>query len=152
MGAMGEMSVVYVCCGSKCKGRKKARKELIAALELVARLEHVDCQKICSGPVAGFEVAGKLEWFSELRKGKARGKLVTLIEEGKLTKSLQKRWVKKRSGKKRGCCGVAELPQSDGAAAEARTEAVTAAEHATEAMSEAPDTVSEDAPFSVAGE
>jgi hypothetical protein len=114
---MGDKPVVYVCCGSECRGRKKARKQLCAALELVAQVEHVDCQKICKGPVAGVEVAGKLEWFADVRKEKVRRKLVTLIEEGKLARSLQKRWVKKRSGKKRGCGCVAATEAGDGASA-----------------------------------
>jgi hypothetical protein len=100
---MGKTPIVFVCCGESCRSRKKARKALVAALEPVAVIEHVDCQKICAGPVAGLEVAGKLEWFSDLRSDKARRKLVKLVEEGKLAKSLQRRWVRKRSGKKRSC-------------------------------------------------
>jgi hypothetical protein len=146
------MPVVFVCCGSNCRGRKKARKELVAALELVARVEHVDCQKICKGPVAGVEVAGKLEWFSDLRKDKARRKLVTLIEEGKLARSLQKRWVKKRSGKKRGCGCGAEVAATGGAASATQARESYGGDIVIEPAAEAPDTSSGLSPAPSSGE
>lgn len=104
VAATSPAPTVYVCCGKRCRERRRARKELIAELETVAIVEQVDCQKICKGPVAGLEVAGKLEWFRKLDSEKSRQRLVKLITKGKLGKRLEKRRVDKRSGKRRGCC------------------------------------------------
>ncbi|MFP5369536.1 MAG: hypothetical protein ACLGI3_02150 [Actinomycetes bacterium] len=94
---------VFVCCGSDCRRRRDAHALLLAAAAQAGTVRPVRCQKICSGPVAGVEVAGRLEWFERLRGPKSRGALVRLLATGgPLPKRLRKRRVRKRSGRLRG--------------------------------------------------
>lgn len=93
--------LVYVCEGSDCREERRALRKLLEALEGVARVERVRCQKICDGPVAGTEVDGTLEWFEELDSRKRREALIALLEEGELRRRLAKRRVGKRRGRLR---------------------------------------------------
>jgi (2Fe-2S) ferredoxin len=67
----------------------------------VAEIKAVKCQKICRGPVVGVTIDGTLEWFRKVDGDKARRRLVTLLESGRMKKALQKRRVPSRSGKQR---------------------------------------------------
>jgi hypothetical protein len=98
---MAKKTKLYVCYGSDCVEPRGALRRLEAALEGVAAIKPVKCQKICRGPVVGLEVDGTLEWFREVNTDKSRRRLVTLIETGQLKKALAKRKVRGRSGKKR---------------------------------------------------
>ena len=93
--------LVYVCRGSDCREEKRALEKLLGALDGLAKVERVRCQKICDGPVAGTEIDGTLEWFEELDSRKLRDALRELLEKGKPPKRLQKRRVSKRRGKLR---------------------------------------------------
>ena len=99
--AVAKKRRAYVCYGSDCTASKQALRQLERALESVAEVKPVKCQKICRGPVVGVEVEGTLEWFRRVDKDKPRRRLVTLLETGSLKKSLAKRRVPGRSGKKR---------------------------------------------------
>jgi hypothetical protein len=98
---MAKKRKVYVCYGSDCMASKQALRELERAVEPVADIKPVKCQKICKGPVVGVEIDGTLEWFSRVDKDKPRRRLVTFLETGELKKSLAKRHVSGRSGKRR---------------------------------------------------
>jgi len=98
---MSKRPDVYVCKGSCCARRKASRAELIDALDEVAKVRLVCCQKACKGPVAGLEVDGRLEWFADLGSDKARRALLKLIRKGKIGKKLDKRRVTKRCGQLR---------------------------------------------------
>lgn len=71
-------------------------------LGVVADVSEVRCQRICKGPVAGAAVNGSLEWFERLRSEKVQRRLIDLIAgSGRMRKSLEKRLVRKRTGKMR---------------------------------------------------
>ena len=92
---------VLVCCGASCVKRRRAQERLEREVGEVAQIERVGCQKICSGPVVGVEIEGRLEWFRRVRGSRSRRALVTLLCEVKLGKRLRMRRAKKRSGKLR---------------------------------------------------
>ena len=92
---------VLVCRGKNCVHRKGVRERLEEEIGKVAEVERVSCQNICSGPVVGVEIEGRLEWFRRIRGKKSRRALVKLLAEEKLSKRLRKRRAKKRSGKLR---------------------------------------------------
>lgn len=93
---------VFVCVGSDCR-KADAHQALQAVLDEVAQVRVVDCQKICSGPVAGVDVDGRLEWFERVRSPKSRRALARLVRHGgPLPERLRKRRVAKRSGRLRG--------------------------------------------------
>jgi hypothetical protein len=98
---MSKLPNVYVCKGSHCSKGKCDRRGLLDALDGVARVRTVGCQKVCRGPVAGLEVDGCLEWFADLGSDKARRRLVKLIRKGRIGKGLEKRRAKHRSGQRR---------------------------------------------------
>ena len=92
---------VYVCTGSDCRKHKKAFRELQKDLSEHATVCEVKCQKVCSGPVVGVEVAGQLEWFKKLRESSARRELYQLLRSGVVSKKLKAHVVKARRGKLR---------------------------------------------------
>lgn len=96
--AMTKRPKVYVCSGKKCCASPKRKRALVEALEPVARVVPVGCQKICAGPVVALEVDGQLEWFKQLDSDKACRRMVELLQEGTMRKALSKRRVAKRSG------------------------------------------------------
>jgi len=61
----------------------------------------VRCQKICSGPVAGIAVHGRMEWFDRLDTAKRLAGLRLLADQKRSepVKSLEKRRVRRRSGR-----------------------------------------------------
>ena len=92
-----------MCCGSDCRSSGEAHAKLVVAAAEAGTVRLVRCQKICSGPVAGLVVKGRLEWFERLRGPKSRRALVHLAATGgPLPKRLRKRRVRKRSGRLRG--------------------------------------------------
>lgn len=94
---------VYVCTERGC-GKRSAHRALAAELEGVVEVVGVACQSVCDGPVAGVVVAGRLEWFEEVRSPKARAGVVRLARDGSSTVpgALAKRRRPKRAGKLRG--------------------------------------------------
>ena len=98
---MSERPKVFVCGGRHCGKERKARAALLEALQPVADVQEVGCQKICAGPVVGLEVAGRLEWYCEIDRGKRRRRVLELIQSGEVPKKLVRRWVEKRSGQQR---------------------------------------------------
>jgi hypothetical protein len=72
-----------------------------------AKVKLVKCQKICSGSVAGLEVAGRMEWFEHVNKPKPLVALSRILGSKKrrpssrrdLPKVLQKRRVSKHAGR-----------------------------------------------------
>jgi hypothetical protein len=97
---MAKRQTVHVCSGKRCVDHPKRRQELVSALEGVANVDDCGCVKICHGPVAGLLVDGQLEWFRGLHSGKSIKQLRKLVKAGKLSQSLAKLRVPKRSGKK----------------------------------------------------
>ena len=92
---------VFVCRGTTCR-HHKAYDELRAAIDAVADVADVRCQRVCDGPVAGAAIEGSLEWFKCVDSEKARRQMVDLVAgSGRLRHSLKKRRVKKRSGRLR---------------------------------------------------
>ncbi len=98
--AMAKRPKVYLCSGKKCCASPKRKRALVEALEPVARVVPVGCQKICAGPVVALEVEGRLEWFKGLASDKSCRRMVELLQEGTMRKALSKRRVAKRSGHK----------------------------------------------------
>ena len=92
---------VRVCVGSSCRKEGKAFRKLLAAVEDVAKVERVKCQKVCDGPVAGVTVDGTIRWFAELDAPKRREALLRLLASGEVPKRLQKREARKRAGRLR---------------------------------------------------
>jgi hypothetical protein len=88
---------VYVC--RKCK-RSDCLIDVVEKTD--AKLILVGCQKICDGPVAGTEVAGRMEWFSRVDSAKRLAGLRLLIRRQKRrpVKALERRRVIKRSGRR----------------------------------------------------
>jgi len=94
---------VFVCIGSDCRKGAGSHRALRNALGEVAEVRAVRCQEICSGPVAGIEVGGRLEWFERVRGPKSRRALVRLVRRGgPLPERLRRRRVRKRAGRIRG--------------------------------------------------
>jgi hypothetical protein len=92
---------VYLCRGSSCSDAR-GEKELRERLDQVAEVCEVRCQRICEGPVIGTEVDGVLEWFERLRSKKVQRHVVEwLTGAGKFRRSLRKRRVGKRAGRRR---------------------------------------------------
>lgn len=92
---------VYLCKGSSCRKKRKAVRRLSSALEGVARVEPVKCQKICDGPVAGVVVDGTLQWFEELTSRKRADAFLSAVRTGEVPAKLKKRCAAKRRGKLR---------------------------------------------------
>jgi hypothetical protein len=93
---MGE--TVVVC--RKCKGHQCLTDFLLSRTE--AAVQGVRCQKVCSGPVAGVAVNGRMEWFERVDKAKAMvgvARLATKPRSAKVPKALRKKRVVKRSGR-----------------------------------------------------
>jgi hypothetical protein len=90
---------VMVC--KKCKGH--ACLEDVLTRKTNAVVVPVQCQKICHGPVAGLDVNGRTEWFERLSKAKSIVELVRLVRrrgEGEIRHSLEKRRVRRHSGRR----------------------------------------------------
>ena len=90
---------MLVCEGSSCRKERRQRRALVAAVDELAKVKDVGCQKICDGPVCGVEVDGVIEWFEEVSSPRALEGLRSLLEGGALSSALKKRRVKKRRGK-----------------------------------------------------
>jgi hypothetical protein len=91
-------ATVVVC--RKCKGHKCLTDFLLTKTE--AAVQGVRCQKICSGPIAGVAVAGRMEWFERVDKAKAMvgvAQLATKPGSAKVPKALRKERVGKHSGR-----------------------------------------------------
>ena len=93
--------VVYVCGGSDCRQRQGARLKLLEAAGAAADVEPVRCQDVCTGPVAGLVVDGRLEWFRRVRGRKLRAAVVRAAVTGHVPGRLRDLRVKKRSGRLR---------------------------------------------------
>ncbi|MEM8608799.1 MAG: hypothetical protein AAGF92_16965 [Myxococcota bacterium] len=91
---------VYICSGSSCSKRKKTAKKLAAALEPVASIKRVKCQKICKGPVLGIENGAPVQWFRSCADDDEKD-LVRVAVGRKPSKSLRKKVAAKRGGKLR---------------------------------------------------
>jgi (2Fe-2S) ferredoxin len=98
---MPQRATVLVCRSSGCRKKAKPRTKLATALEHIADVEWVRCQKVCKGPVIGVTVDGTLEWFRRVNDRKSRRALVALLMEGRLKKRLRKQRVVRLSGKQR---------------------------------------------------
>lgn len=93
--------IVLVCHGRYCR-HHAAYDLLCEGLKGAAEVEHVRCQRICDGPVAGVAIDGMLEWFERLRSEKAQRRFVDLVTgRGHMRPSLAKRRVGKRAGRRR---------------------------------------------------
>ena len=98
---MADRPIVLVCRGKGCNKRPRRRAKLMNVLGQVADVQNVRCQKVCKGPVVGVTLEGRLEWFHRIDGDKPRRALATLLVDGKLKKSLKKRYVAKLNGKRR---------------------------------------------------
>ena len=92
---------ILMCGGSSCRKKPRKRKALLESIRDVGTIEEVGCQEICSGPVAGFTIRGRIEWFKKLDTKKSRKAFLELATQGKLSKSLKKRRAKKQAGRLR---------------------------------------------------
>jgi len=92
---------LYVCNGKHCKKKRGGIEAVLGAADQKVERVDVRCQKICSGPVCGLKMDGRIEWFKEVDSPKSLTALQTLVESGKLKKPLRRRHVPKRSGELR---------------------------------------------------
>ncbi len=94
---------LLLCRGSHCR-RRLAKKAAVEQTldQLPVAVRSVGCQKICRGPVVGFVVAGRLQWFERVGSKKALCALSDLVQNASLAKPLRKRQHAKRSGRLRG--------------------------------------------------
>jgi hypothetical protein len=91
----------WVCTGKDCS-RSKGHDALVSAASEAGSVELVRCQKICSGPVFGTVVQGRIEWFEKVRGRKSRAAAILLaLDDGPVPDRLAARRVKKRSGRLR---------------------------------------------------
>ena len=98
---MPPSSAVYVCQGKACR-KPDSRDDLLGALNRVADVHMVKCQKVCHGVVVGVCLDNRLEWFERISKEKSRARLLEVVEAGTivgLPKQLAKRRVSKLSGR-----------------------------------------------------
>ena len=92
---------VLLCTGKSCRKKAKVQAEILASLDDYVVIQPVRCQDICSGPVLGLEIGGRWEWFKKLRKTKDANAVTKSLRRDKISDSLKKLHVKKRSGKLR---------------------------------------------------
>ena len=93
---------LLVCRGSHCRKRLDRHPRVEETLAtLPVRLTHVGCQKVCRGPVVGYAVEGKWQWFERMDSKKAMRALADLVENETLSGTLRKRRNKKRAGRVR---------------------------------------------------
>jgi len=93
---------LLVCRGSHCRKRLDRNQDVQTALEaLPVELAHVGCQKVCRGPVVGYEVDGRWQWFERIDSKKAIRALADLVAEEEIPKPLRKRRRPKRAGRVR---------------------------------------------------
>jgi hypothetical protein len=90
---------VRLCRGSDCTKERRAQERVLELVTGRARVIPVKCQKVCDGPVLGLEIEGEIEWFERVSGKAARAALAAWLDDGTLQKALQKRRVKKRSGR-----------------------------------------------------
>ena len=92
------MATIYVC--RKCKHSKDLRKALEKKTDATVKL--IGCQDVCSEPLAGCRVDGKLEWFGGLDRPKRKRAFIDLVKEegqGPVSPVLAKARSPKRAGK-----------------------------------------------------
>jgi hypothetical protein len=87
---------VFVC--KKCR-RAHCLTDMLKGTD--AKVVLVGCQKICSGPVAGVKLSGRMEWFSRVDTPKRMAGLRMLAERRKKRPvvALEKRRLTTRSGR-----------------------------------------------------
>ena len=93
------MTLTVTVC-RKCKNHDCLTEILETRAHAPLRL--VKCQKICHGPVVGFPIAGRMEWFERVEGLKEVAALVRLTKKrtwDTIPKPLKKRRVKKHSGR-----------------------------------------------------
>jgi hypothetical protein len=85
----------------KCKRNECLLEILESRSDFSVR--RVRCQKICHGPVVGFEIAGTMEWFERVGDVKSIASLVKFArrksEHSKIPKPLRKHRLRRRSGR-----------------------------------------------------
>jgi hypothetical protein len=89
-----------VCAKAGCASAKAIRK-VCSALDGVAEITLVGCQKICEGPVCGVEIDGELTWFEDVTGRETRRSVVDLVCNGGIGDLLRNREIPKRAGKLR---------------------------------------------------
>jgi hypothetical protein len=97
---VSKLPKVYLCAGSDCSSDgawSKLRKDLKPCSDL----REVRCQKICDGPVCGFDIDGVLTWLAELDSERTRCEVTQAVQTGELTRRLRRRAVAKRQGQLR---------------------------------------------------
>jgi hypothetical protein len=96
---LGAMSETVVVC-RKCKNHECLVQVLEDHADISLRM--VRCQKICHGPVVGLPVAGRMEWFERVESLKEIAGLIRVAKKSRssIPKSLKKRRVKRRAGRK----------------------------------------------------
>lgn len=91
---------LLVCRGSHCRKRLAKHPSVSKAIdELPVEVGRVGCQKVCRGPVVGFEVEGEWQWFERIDSKKALRALSELVVDETLSKPLRKRRQPKRAGR-----------------------------------------------------
>ncbi len=94
---------LLVCRGSHCRKRLAKHPGIAKAIEaLPVEVERVGCQKVCRGPVVGYAVEGKWQWFERVDSKKALHALADLVTDDTISKPLRKRRQAKRAGRVRG--------------------------------------------------
>jgi len=92
---------LFVCRSKDCRKHRRDIVRIVEATASVCDPVDVKCQGICKGPVVGFKINKRFEWFKKLRGAKACKALVRSIERDSIVKDLKGFHVKRRSGKKK---------------------------------------------------
>lgn len=93
---------LLICRGSHCRKRLDKHPNVIETLSgLPVEIGRVGCQKVCRGPVVGYEVDGEWQWFERIDSKKALRALADLVADDPLPKPLRKRRHAKRAGRVR---------------------------------------------------
>lgn len=72
---------VYLCGESACQGENGAAGRLADALGSVAEVAVVGCQHVCSGPLAGVRVGGRLRWIGPVETTEQVRALVSVVRD-----------------------------------------------------------------------
>ncbi len=92
---------LFVCRSKDCRKYRKELKKIIQITEKHCEPVEVKCQGICKGPVVGFAINERWEWFKRMRGAKAHKALLKGLMKNKVVKELKGHHAKSRSGKKK---------------------------------------------------
>ena len=93
--------MLFICQGKACRKNEDRLVAVHDALEKIAPLESVKCQKICHAQVVGVRLGDKLRWVKKVRSKNHTKMLKRWLKTGRCPKKLKSLRVKKRNNKLR---------------------------------------------------